>query len=380
MNKLFVYLDILVTKVVHSLGKWSLNDISEKINSPHLSVRGQVLFYKRLAMMLLSGMSLKLALEMMATEGSNRHLKMIVQGLLLDVTAGLSLAAALAKYPKVFSGFSVNLIMIGEQSGTLASNLNYVSIELRKKYDLRNQIIGALVYPAIIIVATFAITIFLIVYIFPKIVPIFSSLNVVLPLSTRLLMALSDFLLQYGLLVLVGMFFLIIVMLYLSKRPAARKMIASVVLQLPIFGKITKYYNLAHITRTLGLLLKVDIPIVSALAIINSSTSNVIYKAALWSVEREVSTGKSLATELEKTHKLFPLVLVQMVKAGEVSGHMSDTLTYVSEMYESDIRDWTRNLTTMIEPVLMLVMGLMVGFIAISIITPIYGITQNIHP
>ena len=150
-------------------------------------------------------------------------------------------------------------------------------------------------------------------------------------------------------------------------------------LRLPIIGTLCRYYNLAQITRTLGLLLQSDVPLMQALDITIRSTSNLVYKQALTNIQVSSATGKSLATELQETPFLFPALVVQMVRAGEKTGNTPVTLAYVSELYESDIRDLTKNLTTVIEPVLMLLMGLIVGFIAISIITPIYGITQNLH-
>ena len=192
-------------------------------------------------------------------------------------------------------------------------------------------------------------------------------------------MVVSDFLSVYGWYILGCIVVFVVSSPFVFRIPVVRYYSTAMILRLPIVGTLCRSYNLAQIARTLGLLLSTDVPLLTALDITATSTSNVVYRQALLDLHPHVSMGKNLSSELHKISFLFPALLIQMVQAGERTGTLPTALTYVSELYESDIRDMTKNLTTIVEPVLMLFMGVIVGFIAISIITPIYGITQNLH-
>jgi type II secretory pathway component PulF len=344
-----------------------------------LSVKEQIIFMKRLSMMLRAQMPIVTSLEMLASESSKGNIAQISKTIITDVSAGVTFSHALARHKKTFGFFVISLVAVGERSGTLPESLEYISSELKKKHELKTQIMGALIYPAIVIMATLAITLFLIVYIFPKIVPIFLSVKTTLPWSTRFLISVSDFLTSYGWYLLLTLILLAIAITFLSRFSKVAYLFTYTLLRLPILGKLFRFYNLAHFARTLSLLLSTHVPIMTGLEITATSTENVVYRKALKALLPEIATGKNLANALAKEPRLFPPLLIQMVEAGEKTGNLSTTLAYVSELYETDIRDLTKNLTTILEPVLMLVMGLLVGFIAISIITPIYGITQNLH-
>lgn len=379
MNKILIIWDNLLTAIIR-IPKFNYsNSFDYLMFGLRLSHKEQIIFLKRLSMMLRAQIPIVTCLTMMAAESTSASLKAITTKLAADISQGQTLGTALVQYKKIFSNFCISIITIGERSGTLPENLEYIAQELKKMHELRTQIMGALIYPVIVVMATAAITVFLVVYIFPKIVPIFLSVKTTLPWSTRFLITLSDFLGTYGLYVLGGFIFCVLITPFLWSIPRVAFQGIRLMLRLPIVGRLCRYYNLAQITRTLGLLLQSDVPLMQALDITIQSTSNLVYKQALTNVKVTSSTGKSLAAELQETPFLFPALIVQMVRAGEKTGNMPVTLTYVSELYESDIRDQTKNLTTIIEPVLMLLMGLIVGFIAISIITPIYGITQNLH-
>lgn len=380
MNSFYYYWDRFLTIIV-----WNLNQFAKALKklftaNPQQSTKEQIIFMKRLSMMLGAGMPIVPALELLAQETKSPTKKLFILSLVSDVSGGQTLSNALRKFEQTIGSFSINIIRVGELSGTLPENLAYLTTELKQKADLRKQIIGTLIYPAIIIIATLAITIFLIVYIFPKILPIFISLQITLPLSTRILMFLSQFLNQFGLWVLFGLIVLIIIYLGLSRTEQFLSIRDKSMLKLPIFGRLIQYYNISNCCRTLGLLLKNETRITEALAIVAESTANRVYRLALNDIKTNITTGKTLATQLQVKPQLFPSEVANLIQAGESSGNLSGTLIYLANMYNEDIRDWTKNLTTVLEPVLMLIMGLAVGFIAISIITPIYGITQNLHP
>ncbi|MES2966327.1 MAG: type II secretion system F family protein [Patescibacteria group bacterium] len=379
MNKVLYFWDAFLTSIIR-LPRFTLSRPVRLISlGKRVSIKDQILFFKRLSMMLRAQMPIVTALTMLKNEISIGPLTSITTSLLVKISSGQTLSTALSHYKKTFGNFSLSIIAVGERSGTLPESLEYIAIELKKKQEIRKQILGALIYPTIVVLATLAITIFLIVYIFPKIVPIFLSVETTLPWSTQFLINVSNFLQLYGWYVagVVVMGFILVPILLKIKR--IQHYYTRALLRIPLIGLLCRYYNLAQISRTLGLLLVNDIPIVTSLDITANSIHNCIYTEALTHARAEIIMGKNLSGELKNYPLLFPALFIQMIQAGETTGTMPVTLTYVSEIYESDIKDITKNLTTILEPLLMLFMGLMVGFIAISIITPIYGITQNLH-
>jgi len=298
-----------------------------------------------------------------------------------DIQNGQFLAKSLSKYNRAFGDFAINIIHTGESSGTLDESLSYLAEELEKKQKLRRQVFGALVYPALIVVATLGITGLLTVYVFPKLMPIFRSLAVELPITTRALVWLSAFLSQWGLWLLGGIIGVTILLWWLvTTKEGAHYVWDRVVLKLPLLGKIAMGYQMANITRTLGLLLKTDMSLMDALRITADSTTNIAYRRQFKGFLDRIVHGESISSQLAKRPDLFPDLLTQMVAIGEKTGRLSDTFLYLSGLYEDEVEGLTKNLSNSIEPALMVFMGTIVGFIAISIITPIYEITQNLSP
>jgi len=343
-------------------------------------ISDQILFAKRLGMILRSGMPIMEGLHMLNGQAQGRSSRYVYSSLIAHVGSGQSLSSGLHKFEKVFGEFCINIVKVGETSGTLHENLDYLAEELKKKQALRKKVIGALVYPAVIVFATVGIAGMLTIYIFPKITPIFQSFKSTLPLSTRALISISNFLLKDGWWFLLAIIGAVIAFFLLARIRRVKLVLHKILLRLPLFGKLAKYYNLANIARTLGLLLKSEVRILEAFAIVADSTRNRAYREILQKVAVEVTKGHKISTEIKKYPTLFPSLFTQMVSVGEQTGNLSGSLAYLSDMYEEEISDLTKNLTTMLEPILMIVMGVIVGFIAISIITPIYGITQNVTP
>jgi type IV pilus assembly protein PilC len=349
------------------------------MRSPRLSLKEQSLFTKRLAFLINAGIPIVEALHVLRAQMTGGG-KLVLDTIIGDVSGGQSLSKSFAKFPNIFGQFAVHITRIGESSGTLFQNLNYLADELKKRQALRRKIIGAFIYPVLITVATVGITIFLMVYLFPKITPIFTSLHAQLPLPTRMVMAASNLLIHHGLLI-----FLIVAVLtggsvaIVKRYESAQKFMERVYLRMPIVSTILRSYNLANGSRTLGLLLKSGVQFSEALSVTADTTKNRLYKIAYEEMREVVMRGDKISTYLARTKRLFPDIMTHMVAVGERSGTLPETLVYLSEMYDSEVDDFTRNLSTLIEPALMIIMGVLVGFIAISIITPIYSITQNLH-
>src|SRR3989344_3573486 len=346
-----------------------------------LSLKDQTFFIKRLSFLIKAGIPILDSLHMIREHTRSKSHNKILDIVIKDVSNGQNLSTSLSKFKKTFGEFAINIISFGESSGILSENLEYLADELRKRQALRKKIIGAFIYPAIVTMATLGITGFLMVYLFPKIMPIFNSIDMKLPLSTRIVISMSDFIINYGLvsigaLVLSGVSFVIILKQSLTFHFYFDKFL----LKLPIAGKIIQDYNLANSTRTMGLLLRSGLTLSDSLPITAKTTHNLVYKKEFGELAAVVNRGEKISAYLKKDRGLFPDVLTQVISVGERSGNLSDSLVYLSEMYEAEVDDLTKNISSLIEPVLMIFMGIMVGFVAISIITPIYGVTQNLSP
>ncbi len=345
------------------------------------SIKEQSLFAKRMSFLVKAGVPLVDCLNMIRAQTKSKAKGRVFDMVIDDVNNGQFLATSLGKHRRMFGDFAINLIHVGEQSGILSQNLAYLADELQKKETLRKKVIGALVYPIVITIATLGITGVLTVYIFPKILPIFASLNVTLPLSTRILIAISNFLTNDGLWLLLGVIVLAGSLAYLKFRfQKVQYFFDRSSLKVPIFGSMLQNYNLANFTRTLGLLLKSGVQLTDSMVMVAEATPNLAYRKAFENIATSIVRGEPMSRELARDPALFPDTLRHMVTVGETTGGLSDTLLYLSEMHESEVEEATKNLSSTIEPLLMVVMGCLVGFIAVSIITPIYEITQSLHP
>lgn len=345
-----------------------------------LSLKDQTLLAKRLAFLMNANVPLIEALHVLREQSRSRGHGAMLDAIIADVSQGQALSRSFGKFPKVFSDFAVHIVKVGESSGSLSQNLGYLSDELRKRTTLKRKVVGAFIYPVLISVATLGITAFLMLYLFPKIMPVFTSLHMKLPLSTRIVMSVSTFMQAHGLYVIVGLSLTLAVLLILNKKITfVQAFFDALILRMPMVGQMVQYFNIANSSRTLGLLLKSGVRLGEALSITADTTKNLVYKQHYKALTQSVDRGERLSLYMAKHKSVFPDIFGHMVAVGEKSGTLSDTLVYLSEMYEAEVDDFTKNLSTLIEPFLMVVMGLVVGFIAISIITPIYGITQNLH-
>ena len=328
-------------------------------------------------MVLRSGVAVREGLLMLDVGGS-RSSAFILDCIIRDISRGTSLASALSSFEQLVGAFTINIVKVGEASGTLPGNLAYLAEELKKRDALRKKVLGALVYPAVIVLATVGISLVLTVYIFPKILPIFQGFKQQLPFSTRVLITLSDILVHDGIVLLIALIMTGIGAVFLLRVPRVRRAADRMILALPIFGRLSRAYNLANITRTVSLLMNGDVRVLQALEIISKSIGNTMYRDDIVYIAEAVRHGKKVSISMRECSSRFPPLCAQMIAVGEETGDLAGSLMYISDMYEEDINELTKNLATLIEPVLMIVMGVIVGFIAISIITPIYGITQNL--
>lgn len=342
-----------------------------------ISLQEKILFTKNLALTLKSGVSLVNGLAFLKRQAKSRSMKKILDSLIKDAESGLFLSVGLEKFKNVFGDLFVNIIKVAEVSGTLPENLIYLGGELEKQNTLRKKVRGALIYPIIILIATVVISVTMVVFVFPKILPLFQSQKIELPLTTRILIAISAFISSYGIWAGAGVVLLFIMFRFLLKVPPIRFVYHSSLFLVPILGRSLVNYNMANVTRTLGLLLRSGVKIIEALHIVSQTTTNLVYRRELLRAEDHVRTGEFFSKYLAGSPRRFPGLLVNMIEVGENTGNLNENLFYLAEYYENEVDDFVKNLSSILEPILLLFMGGIVGFIALSFITPIYQLTKG---
>lgn len=353
------------------------NLLNTDLSFGHVSLIQKMLFARHLAVMLKSGIAISDALRLIYGSSQGRF-KEIIAEIYTSVKSGASLANALAHYPHVFSGFFHGSVLAGEASGNLSTNLENIAKQLKKDKELLDKIKAALFYPVIVLAASAVITVFIAFYILPKVTPLLSGLRVQLPWTTKLLIYIASVAQSYGFYLLISLVAIIILLFLAMRQRWAEAWFGACSLNMPLVGKLIHYVNLSRFSLNLGILLKSGLAITDALKLTADSLTNYHYREVINSVNKAVNKGTKLATALNNYPDYFPDIAVRMIKVGEESGHLEESLFYIAEFYETELDGATKNLTVAIEPALLIIIGLVVGFLAIAIITPIYSITGSI--
>src|SRR3989339_287636 len=323
-----------------------------------------------------AGMPLDEGLETLMVQ-SSAAMSAKIKVILADVRQGNSLSSALRKIPKVFDSMFVNMVMAGEAGGKLEQNLEIVAVQQAKNYTLRSKIKAAMMYPTVVFFAIIGLIGVISAFVLPKLLGFFTTLHAKLPISTRILLASSQFLVKYWAWILIFIIALVITVKVMGKFAKTRLIIHQIILKIPIFGKIGRNLNLAIFCRSLSSLLNSGVTIDQALHIVADTVTNDVYKQRITLVYHQVLQGLAMSDILAKD-KHFPILLSRMARVGERSGKLSETLDYLADFYETEVDNVTKNLSTMLEPALLVFIGLVVGFVAMSIINPIYELTSKV--
>ena len=338
----------------------------------------RVMFAKHLAVMIKAGMSIDSSIETLS-DNASPVMSRVLGGILNDVRKGNSFSSALSKYKRDFDLLFINMVAAGEKGGNLAKNLNLLSIQQQKTYELRKKIKSASIYPTVVVLAIVGLTAVVSKFVLPKIVNFFSSLNVELPWSTRILIMIAQFFSVYWLWVVLGVLAIIITWVVMLKFVPTRLILHALILRFPILGKLVANMNLALFCRTLASLLNSGITIDQGLQIVSQTMTSEVYKQQTTQIYYRVLKGNSLASSISNK-KYFPSIVSRMSMVGEESGNLSEVLDHLADFYELEVDNTTKNLSSMLEPVLLVIIGLAVGFVAMSIINPIYDLTSKISP
>ncbi len=344
-----------------------------------ISLQDRINFARHLSLIIKAGLPIYNGLTIIKEQTESPVLKKVVDSLILDVNNGKFLADGLQKFDYLFGGFFINIVRVGETSGTLAKNLLYLADELKRAKSLENKVRSAMIYPLVILVATLAVAGFLTFYVFPKLIPVFSSLNVQLPLTTRIMLWMLSFAQTYGIWILLGIIVFVIAIRIITKQVQPVKyFLDTLALHAPVVSGVIVGVNMVNFSRVLSLLLKSGVKIVESLDITAATFNNQVYRKILLDSKEEITKGGVLGAYLSTKKEFFPPLVYGMVQIGETTGNLEDNLEYLAEYYDDEVDIKLHALTSLIEPIMLLVMGLLVGFVALSIITPIYSISSGI--
>ncbi len=338
----------------------------------------KVEFIKNLAMMLKSGVTVSESLQMLAGDTESPAFKRALFRIAHDTEQGLSLSDAFHKEESVFGRVSVNMVRVGEMSGSLDETLFFLSEYLERGYDLEQEVKGALFYPKFIITVTGIIGIFLVSTILPKLVPVFKQLHVTLPLMTRMLLGISVIAKKYWIEMVMSIVGVIVLYIATRNIPKVRSVIDYLKITIPVSSGITRTYQLALFSQLFAVLLKSGTPINEALGVTAEAAINVHYREALLRIRGRVEKGESLSSAIRTESGLFPHKVAIVVGAGEQSGSLGHALESLSEYYAKEVKIKTKKLPVLIEPALLIFIAFVVGFIGLAIIMPIYQVTQGV--
>lgn len=344
-----------------------------------ISLNEKIVFIQNLSIMLRAGIAAPRALKIIAKQTKNKKFQNIVAQLADSVESGKPLYEAMQEHPKVFSFIFVSMIKVGEIAGNLDKSLEYLVVQLQREAELKSKTRGAMIYPIVIVCAMIVIGVVMSIWVLPKLIAVFEESKVALPITTRLLIKITHLMSGHPVLAIGALILGAILIVMGIKSKGGKKIIEQVSIVFPIIKGIVKKINLARFSRILSSLLKSGIPIVEGLQVASESLGNHKYRAIIAEAGQSVKLGKPVTEILAKNEKLFPFIVVQMLEVGEETGTMESILEQLAEHYEAEVDNTLKNLSSIIEPLLLLFIGGLVGLLASALILPIYNISQSVQ-
>jgi len=337
-------------------------------------LKEKMIFCRHLGVMISSGLSMSRALDILGEQESNKGFKRVIKTLVEDVRKGVSLAEAMTKHPQAFNKVFTSMIKVGESGGSLENILNILSSQLEKDHKLISKIKGALIYPAIIIIVMVVIAILMMMFVIPKITKVFEEFDANLPLITRVLISISDFM-AGNILITFGVIFVLVGgVIFFYKSNIGGRIFHKIFLKIPVISSLVIKLNSARFARILSSLLESGVPLVESLKITADTLGNYYFKSSVEQAAEDVQRGVTLSSILTDNKAPFPFLVIKMLKVGEDTGKTPEILEKLADFYEEEVDQITQNLSSVVEPVLMVVVGVAVATFAIAIIKPIYSL------
>ena len=340
----------------------------------------KLLFTRELSVLLKSGVPLREALLSIAEQSQFSSMRRVIETIIKDIENGQSFSHALERHPKVFNHLFVSLIGIGERSGALSKNLEFLALQLEKNYQLKKKIQGVLLYPTIVLVTSITLTGLISVFVLPKLMRLFASFDMLLPLSTRALLAFSLLMKEYGIALLVAAVILLIVFRMVTLLPIVRPLWHRLLLSIPIIGDFLRSLYLAQFFRDMGVMLGSGLSISQALLVEEKAAQNWVFADMARGLYQSSLEGRTLSAELVAQYaSIAPSVVTKMVFAGEQSGRLSETFLYLGDFLDEEVDRNAKNFTVVLEPALLIIIAAVVVFLALAILSPIYQLTGSVH-
>ena len=362
-----------------------ISDISQKSEKTSVfsflnrtaSLKDKIIFTQQLGIMIKSGLSVVEALEALADETTNKKFSAEIKDIISDIKGGSELSTALSKHPRIFNQVYVNTIKSGEKSGKVDEVLSRLSIQLEKDYDLTSKLRGAMIYPLVVLTALVAVMILVLVVIIPQLKVIFDDVGVPLPILTRMVISLSTYLRKYFVFFVIGVVIIVILIKLWGRTDTGRHIIDRVKLKIPVLGNLAKKSYMAKFTRTFGGLSSSGLPLLDIFKTTRDIVDNVIYRDAIDEMTKKVEVGEPISKVI-KDCPLFPGMVGQLAAVGEKSGSIDVVFNSMANFFDKEVDNISTNLSTLLEPVMMIFMGAGIGLLIVSVLQPIYGLVNAI--
>ncbi len=347
-------------------------ELKFKFGQPKITDKDVVILTRQLATMIDAGLPLVQCLDILGSQTENKALASVVGQVRTDVESGATFADALKKHPKVFDNLYVNMVAAGEAGGILDTILQRLAAYMEKFAKIKKQIKSAMIYPSVILFVAVAVVSLLLIVVVPMLGAMFKEAGQALPLPTRIVLAISDFLKGWGglitIIVIVGF---IVGIKQFRKTEKGLRMTDAIALKLPVAGSLIQRVSVAKFTRTLGTLMTSGVPILEGLLIVSRTAGNKVVEEAIVTTRASVSEGKTLAEPLGRS-KVFPAMVVQMIAVGEATGALDNMLNKIADFYDDEVDSAVAALTSLLEPMLMIFLGVTVGFVIVAMYMPIF--------
>ncbi len=335
-------------------------------------------FCRNMAGLMQAGVALARSIEILEKQTTNKKMKVVLHSIFEIIKAGGSLSDALAKHPKVFDNLFISMMKAGEESGNLVGTLREVQVHLERSYNLKRKIKGAMTYPMVILGAMGIIGILMMKFVVPNLLKTFAEFKTDLPMPTKVVIWLADLINNHFILLVISIVVIIFGGIYASKLESVKKIASRVIIRLPAIGTIAKEALTARTARTLASLLKSGVTVTRSLEITRDVLGNYQYKIVIEEALANIQKGNPMSKAFQAHSSLYPIMMGDMIEVGEESGKVGDMLLDVANFYEDEVDQKTKNLSTIVEPILMLIIGGAVGFFAVAMMTPMYKMMDNV--
>ena len=370
---------LIVAKDISKMKKSWLDKLSlGSMFAGRINLKDKILFVNNLGAMVGAGLPLSRALAAISRQTKKKVLKSMLEAIGVRIGQGESLSRALSQYPETWPEIFTAMIGVAEESGKLPETLKTLGDQLSKTYDLKRKVKGAMIYPAVIITAIIIVGVLMLIFLIPTLAATFAEIKVELPLSTRVVIGISNLLADHYLIFIVLVLGLGLGVWRFAKTKIGSRLLDQIIMKLPVIGELNKKYNSATIMRTVSSLIGAGVSLVESLTITQKVAGNVFYQEALVLATEKVQKGVTLSSIFNEHEYLFPIFVGEMTMVGEETGKLPEMLLRGAVFYEEDIDQATKNLSTIIEPVLMILIGIAVGFFAVSMLGPMYSLSSAI--